>query len=176
MLKEKPAPLLLCSQKLLCRLIWGYPDHLSWIHAFCCHYFVFFVWCSKTATVWNSYVRLVFICVSSLILLNGFRWNLVLQIYTGSYYEVKLSLCMINEALCHEDTQEIGGIVPLFLTSAINGGEWSALCPGHFTPGERCPSACCTGGWLGPRAYIYTVELTTISCFCQESEPQLSSP
>jgi hypothetical protein len=27
-----------------------------------------------------------------------------------------------------------------FLTSVLVGGEWSASCPGRFTPGERAPS------------------------------------
>jgi hypothetical protein len=30
-----------------------------------------------------------------------------------------------------------GGAVPPFLTSALDGGEWSASCPGHFTPGKE---------------------------------------
>jgi hypothetical protein len=30
----------------------------------------------------------------------------------------------------------IGRIVPPFLTSALDGGEWSASRPGRFTPGE----------------------------------------
>jgi hypothetical protein len=33
---------------------------------------------------------------------------------------------------------------------ALVGGEWSALCPGHFTPGERAPGTNWIGGWLGP--------------------------
>jgi hypothetical protein len=39
-----------------------------------------------------------------------------------------------------------------FLTSALGGGEWSALCPGHFAPRERAPGTHCVGGWVGPRA------------------------
>jgi hypothetical protein len=30
-----------------------------------------------------------------------------------------------------------GGIAPLFLTSALDGGEWSASRPCHFTPGKE---------------------------------------
>jgi hypothetical protein len=33
-----------------------------------------------------------------------------------------------------------GGIAPLFLTSALNGGEWSASCPGRFNNRNRAPS------------------------------------
>jgi hypothetical protein len=36
-----------------------------------------------------------------------------------------------------------GGVAPPFLTSALGGGEWSASCPGHFTPGERAPGTHC---------------------------------
>jgi len=32
-----------------------------------------------------------------------------------------------------------------FLTLALDGGGWSALCPGHFTSGERAPGT----HWIG---------------------------
>jgi hypothetical protein len=32
--------------------------------------------------------------------------------------------------------QGSGGIAALYLTSAVDGGEWSASRPGRFTPGE----------------------------------------
>jgi hypothetical protein len=38
------------------------------------------------------------------------------------------------------------------LTSALDGGEWSASRPGHFIPGERTPGTDWIGGWVGPRA------------------------
>jgi len=34
------------------------------------------------------------------------------------------------------------------LTSALDGGEWSALCPGRFTPKERAPGTHWIGGWV----------------------------
>jgi hypothetical protein len=34
---------------------------------------------------------------------------------------------------------ESGGIAPPFLSSALDGGEWSAWRPGHFIPGETAP-------------------------------------
>jgi hypothetical protein len=40
------------------------------------------------------------------------------------------------------------------LTSALDGGEWSALHPGHFTPRERAPGTHWIGGWVGPRAVL----------------------
>jgi hypothetical protein len=59
--------------------------------------------------------------------------------------QVNVSLCLINYALCREDVWSSGGRDPLFLTSAIVGGEWSASIPGSFIPGT-----CWIGGWVGP--------------------------
>jgi hypothetical protein len=46
-----------------------------------------------------------------------------------------------------------------FLTSALDGGEWSASLPAALCPGERTLGTHCTGGWVGPRA-----ELDSILC------------
>jgi hypothetical protein len=44
-----------------------------------------------------------------------------------------------------------------FLTSALDGDEWSASRPGRaFTPGEGTPGTHWTGGWMGPRAGLDT--------------------
>jgi hypothetical protein len=40
------------------------------------------------------------------------------------------------------------------LTSALDGGEWSASLPGRFTRRERAPGTHWTGGWVGPRAVL----------------------
>jgi hypothetical protein len=37
------------------------------------------------------------------------------------------------------------------LTSALEGGEWSASHPGRFTPGEKAPGIHWIGGWVGHR-------------------------
>jgi len=34
------------------------------------------------------------------------------------------------------------------LTSALDGGEWSALRTGRFIPGERAPGTHWIGGWV----------------------------
>jgi hypothetical protein len=44
---------------------------------------------------------------------------------------------MLNYELYHEDVLGSGGIAPLFLTSALDGGQWSASRLGRFAPGER---------------------------------------
>jgi hypothetical protein len=36
--------------------------------------------------------------------------------------------------------------IPVFLTTALAGGEWSDSRPGHFTRGERTPSTHWIGG------------------------------
>jgi hypothetical protein len=44
-----------------------------------------------------------------------------------------------------------------FLTSALDGGEWSASQPGRFTPRERVPGTHWIGGLVGPRAVLDAV-------------------
>jgi hypothetical protein len=44
------------------------------------------------------------------------------------------------------------------LTSALDGGEWSASRPGHFTPRERAPGTDWIGGWVGRRAVLNAVK------------------
>jgi len=43
------------------------------------------------------------------------------------------------------------------LTSALDGGEWSASRPGRFTLKERAPGIHWIGGWVGPRAVLDAV-------------------
>jgi hypothetical protein len=38
-----------------------------------------------------------------------------------------------------------------FLTSVVDGGEWSASRPGRFTSRERAHGTDLMGGWVGPR-------------------------
>jgi len=38
-----------------------------------------------------------------------------------------------------------------FLTSALDGGEWSASCPDRSYPRERAPGTHWIGGWVDPR-------------------------
>jgi hypothetical protein len=43
------------------------------------------------------------------------------------------------------------------LTSALDGGEWSASRPGRFTPWERAPGTHWIGGWAGSGAVLDAV-------------------
>jgi hypothetical protein len=62
-----------------------------------------------------------------------------------------------------------GGVAPPFLTSALDGGEWSASRPARFTPGERAPGTHWITDWVGPRAGLDTAKKREISCPCRES-------
>jgi hypothetical protein len=70
---------------------------------------------------------------------------------------------------------EAQGSSDSFMTSALDGGEWSAsrlsraLLSGEGTPGTHC-----TGGWVGPRAGLDT-EATGKSFALARIEPQSSS-
>jgi hypothetical protein len=45
-----------------------------------------------------------------------------------------------------------GGVAQLFLTSVLDGGEWSASRPGVFTPREIASGTHWMMGWVDPRA------------------------
>jgi len=49
------------------------------------------------------------------------------------------------------------GVEVLLLTSALDGGEWSASCPGHFTSRERDPGTHWIGVWVGTRTILDVV-------------------
>jgi hypothetical protein len=60
----------------------------------------------------------------------------------------------------------------IILTSALDGGEWSASRLGHFTPGERAPGTHFIGGWVGPRAGLDAVAKSKFpQCSCRELNP-----
>jgi hypothetical protein len=66
--------------------------------------------------------------------------------------------------LRHEDTLRSAGTAPLFLTSSLDGGEWSSSRPDRFTPGTHM-----MGGWVGSRAGLGVVEKRKI--LHRESNP-----
>jgi hypothetical protein len=58
------------------------------------------------------------------------------------------------------------------LTSAVEGGEWSASRPGRaLPPGETAPGTPWTGGWVGPRASLDAEVRGKILCLCRGSNP-----
>jgi hypothetical protein len=64
-----------------------------------------------------------------------------------------------------------GGIDPLFLTLALDGGEWSVSRPRHFTLGERSPGTHWTGDWVGPTEEVWKLWRKEQYCACTESNP-----
>jgi hypothetical protein len=58
-----------------------------------------------------------------------------------------------------------------FLSSALDGGEWSASRPGRFTPRERALGTHWIGGWLDPRAVLDAVVKIKIPSPHPESHP-----
>jgi hypothetical protein len=58
-----------------------------------------------------------------------------------------------------------------YLTSAIDGGEWSASRPGRFTAKEKDPGTPWLGGWVGPRAVLDAVVKRRIPSPRRESNP-----
>jgi hypothetical protein len=59
-----------------------------------------------------------------------------------------------------------------YLTSALDGGEWSASRPGRFTPRERAPGTHWIGGWVGFRAVLDAVVKRKIPSSRRESNPR----
>jgi hypothetical protein len=58
------------------------------------------------------------------------------------------------------------------LTSALDGGEWSASRPSRFTPRERATGTHWIGGWVGSRAVLDAVVKRKILSPRRESNPR----
>jgi len=50
------------------------------------------------------------------------------------------------------------------MTAALEGGEWSAACPGRALPRQR-PGTYFTGGWVGIYIYIYPLKISLLTWF-----------
>jgi hypothetical protein len=66
--------------------------------------------------------------------------------------------------------------IHIFLTSALDGGEWSASRPFRFTPGKRAPGTHWIGGWVGPTAGLDNVEKILDPTRTRTPTPRSSSP
>jgi hypothetical protein len=62
-------------------------------------------------------------------------------------------------------------LLHIFITSVLDGGQWSASCPSHFTPGEGASNTHLIGSWIGPRASVYMVVKRKITAPYSESNP-----
>jgi hypothetical protein len=54
----------------------------------------------------------------------------------------------------------------IFLTLALDGGEWSASCPSHFTPRETAPAILWIRGWVGARVNLDAVVIKVKLSLC----------
>jgi hypothetical protein len=63
-----------------------------------------------------------------------------------------------NSIKIYRNVWRSGGTAPPFLTSTLDGGEWSASRPASFTPVERAPGIHWIGGRVDPRAGLDDVE------------------
>jgi hypothetical protein len=82
--------------------------------------------------------------------------------------KVKLSLCFLNWAPHHEGVLEEWRYSSTHsLTSALDGGEWSAS-----RPRERASGTHWIGGWVGLRAVLDAVVKRKISSPRRESNPR----
>jgi hypothetical protein len=61
----------------------------------------------------------------------------------------------------------------IFLTLALDGGDWSASCPSHFTPGETAPATHWIGHWVSLRASQDDLELKKIFPPTENQTPTL---
>jgi hypothetical protein len=113
------------------------------------------------------------------ILANGFKSYvsqsheaLVIIHGTVGVYRVKVKSCpcLVNHHVM-KPYWVVEVYLHAFLTSALDGGEWSASLPGRFTPGERTLSTHRIGGWMGPRTGLDPVVKRKIPSPCRESNP-----
>jgi hypothetical protein len=68
----------------------------------------------------------------------------------------------------------MGGVeveIHAYLTSALDGGKWSASLPGRFTPKERAPGTHWIWGRVNPRAVLDAVVKRKIPSPRRESNP-----
>jgi hypothetical protein len=65
----------------------------------------------------------------------------------------------------------VGGIVPPFLTSALDGDEWLASCSGRFTLRETAPGTRWIVGLVVRRAGLDAMKKRKISYPSQDSKP-----
>jgi hypothetical protein len=57
---------------------------------------------------------------------------------------------VLNYLPRYEDVWGSGDISPRILILALDGGKWSDLRPGRFTPGASAHGTRRAGGWVGP--------------------------
>jgi hypothetical protein len=110
------------------------------------------------------------------------QWNVLLLFRTfweisQSQHELHVKLRLLRTGM-YQATPSVYpkhqfSTAPPFLTSALDGGEWSAPCPCHFTPRETARTHC-IGSWVGRRGGLDFKEKGNISFPYWESNPDSS--
>jgi hypothetical protein len=85
--------------------------------------------------------------------------------------KVNLSLCLTKHHAV-KTYWEVEVYIHTFLTSSLDGGEWSASRPGRFTPREKAPGTHWTGGSVSPRAILDAVVKRKSPSPRRESNPR----
>jgi hypothetical protein len=88
-------------------------------------------------------------------------------LHNCNIFHLKLFLCLTK----HHTMETYGGMdvqLHVFITSALDGGKWSASHPSYFTPGEGTYSTHWIGGRVGPRANLDVVARRKILRPCWE--------
>jgi hypothetical protein len=99
---------------------------------------------------------------------NPLQLSALLHTHTGKGEAVTVP----NYAPRHEDVLGVEVYRHSFLTSALEGCEWSVTRPGRFIPRERTPGTPWIGGYVGPRAGLDAVEKRKIHSPHRESNPR----
>jgi hypothetical protein len=113
----------------------------------------------QTKKLWNFYTRLW----SSSQQACGIMKMSILSTLTKARLNVE-SIKGVLEDWRHSSTHS--------LTSALDGGEWSASRPGRFITKERAPGSHWIGGWVGPSAVLDTVMKRKIPSPHRKSNPR----
>jgi hypothetical protein len=85
------------------------------------------------------------------------------------FKQVKFFLRLINYSSCHEDVWGSGGIAHIFMTTELDGGEWSVSHTGRFIPGGKNSGIHCIGDWMDPRAGLNSAENRRTFCPSRDS-------
>jgi len=88
----------------------------------------------------SHFLKLQVVSLCSLLLQLYHHFVKSVTYYPGTmkmiWYQVKLSLCLTK----YHAMKKFGKVeiqLYTFLTMALEGDEWSASCPSHFTPGKK---------------------------------------
>jgi hypothetical protein len=82
---------------------------------------------------------------------------------------------LFNWAPRHEGVLGVELQLHAFLTSAPDGGEWSASRPDRFIPSERAPGTYWIGGWAATSVGLDTVVKRKTPSPARHSNPRSSS-